>query len=227
VFVPVSFDPRTLPIHSIADELSIDAAQLSAAALRTRFQRELHWSPEKTDEHLLHEKKEFKAASVLMPIVIRETGLYVLLTERASHLRHHAGQISFPGGRVDESDTSPEHTALREAQEEVGIQADQVEILGNLPQYFTGTGFEVTPVVALIFPPLMLRTDPHEVAAAFEVPLSFLMNPCNHQRRQLAIGNGKGVRTFYAMPYQEFFIWGATAGILRNLFHFLNVDLTE
>jgi 8-oxo-dGTP pyrophosphatase MutT (NUDIX family) len=187
---------------------------------------DLPWQPEQTEESSLNVSGVFKAASVLVPLVVRERGLHILLTQRAAHLHHHAGQISFPGGRVDETDRSPLHTALREAEEEIGLQEQQVEFLGQLPAYYTGTGFVVTPMVALVHPPLTLRSDPFEVASIFEVPMEFLMNPRHHQRREVTLPNGLGHRQFYAMPYQEYFIWGATAGMLRNLFHFLRADLT-
>ncbi len=215
------FDPVSLEIHSVADEAELEAERLSAAFLRRQFQHRPVWQPEKTDESLLHASPIFKPAAVLLALVERESGLQVLLTERAAHLHHHPGQISFPGGRVDASDTSAEHTALREAEEEIGLHAAQVEILGQLPLYYTGTGFAVTPVVALVRPTFELRSDPFEVASIFEVPLHFLMNPRHHQRRQVQLAQGLGMRSFYTMPYERYFIWGATAGMLRNLFHFL------
>lgn len=213
------FDPMSLEIHSVADEAALDDERVSAAFLRRQFQHAPDWQPEKTDESLLHTNPEFKPAAVLLALVERESGLQVLLTERAAHLHHHPGQISFPGGRVDATDTSAEHTALREAEEEIGLQAAQIELLGRMPLYYTGTGFAVTPVVALVRPPFELRSDPFEVASIFEVPLHFLMNPRHHQRRQVQLHQGQ--RTFYTMPYERYFIWGATAGMLRNLFHFL------
>lgn len=158
-------------------------------------------------------------AAVLMPIVMRDEMPTLLLTLRTAHLHDHAGQVSLPGGRVDASDASAIETALREAEEEVGLDRDLVEVLGTLPDYLTGTGFRVTPVVALVRPTMSLRADPFEVAEIFEVPLTFLMNGANHQRRTLDVPGGR--RRFYAMPYQRYFIWGATAGMLRNLFHFL------
>lgn len=215
----------SLEIHSVADEEALDAERLGMPFLRRQFQSAPVWQPEKTDESLSltkpEYKSEYKPAAVLMALVARETGLHVLLTERAAHLHHHPGQISFPGGRVDATDTSAEHTALREAEEEIGLHAAQIEILGRLPLYITGTGFAVTPVVALVQPPFELRSDPFEVASIFEVPLHFLMNPQHHQRRQFQFPQGVGLRTFYAMHYERYFIWGATAGMLRNLFHFL------
>ncbi|HEX9195581.1 MAG TPA: CoA pyrophosphatase [Azonexus sp.] len=154
-------------------------------------------------------------AAVLFPIVLRDDGHTVLLTQRTAHLRDHAGQISFPGGRVEAADASPLHTALRETEEEIGLSRKQVEILGYLPEYRTGTGFRVTPVVALVTPPFELAIDPFEVAEAFEVPLSFLLDPANHQRHSLHYRGA--LRQFFAMPYGDYFIWGATAGMIRSL----------
>lgn len=223
----VNFDPQSLVIHSYADEPVLPIDKISLDFLRLRFQQELVWSPENTGESSLYRGDDFKPASVLLPLLAREHGVQVLLTQRAAHLHHHGGQISFPGGRMDATDTSAEHTALREAQEEIGLAQSQVEVLGRLPQYFTGTGFSVTPVVALVHPPYEFHSDPFEVASIFEVPLSFLMNPRHHQRRQFDYPDGCGKRSFYAMHYEDYFIWGATAGMLRNLFHFLRTDLPE
>jgi len=155
------------------------------------------------------------AAAVLFPIVLREGGATVLLTLRTDHLRDHAGQISFPGGRAESVDLSPAHTALREAEEEIGLASAHVEVVGTLPEYLTVTGYRITPVVAFLTPPFSLRPDPSEVAEVFEVPLAFLMNPANHQRRSREI-QGK-TRHFFAMPYGRHFIWGATAGIIVSL----------
>ena len=154
-------------------------------------------------------------AAVLFPIVLRDAGHTVLLTQRTAHLRDHAGQISFPGGRVEEEDLSPIHTALRETEEEIGLPRERVEIVGFLPEYRTGTGFRVTPVVALVRPPFDLQPDPFEVAEIFEVPLSFLLDPANHQRHSLHYRGA--LRNYFAMPYGEYFIWGATAGMIRSL----------
>lgn len=158
------------------------------------------------------QQREPVAAAVLVPIVVRPSGLTVLLTQRTAHLRDHAGQISFPGGRCETGDDSPIATALRESSEEVGIEPQQVEILGTLPDYFTGTGFCVTPVVGLVLPPLNLRLDDFEVADVFEAPLEFLMDDANYRRESLEIAGQ--MRTYWAVPWQEYFIWGATAGML-------------
>ena len=154
-------------------------------------------------------------AAVLFPIVLREAGQTVLLTQRTAHLRDHAGQISFPGGRVEDVDLSPIHTALRETEEEIGLCRECIEILGFLPEYRTGTGFRVTPVVGLVKPPFELVLDPFEVAEAFEVPLSFLLDPANHKEHSLHYRGA--LRHFFAMPYGDYFIWGATAGMIRSL----------
>ncbi len=153
-----------------------------------------------------------KPAAVLLLVVNHPGDPTVVFTQRTAHLADHAGQISFPGGRSDERDETPEHTALREAEEEVGISADRVEILGRLPEYHTSTGYRVTPVVGWAEPPLTYRPDPHEVADVFEVPLAFLLDSGNH-RYESAFYKGR-MRKYWAMPYGERFIWGATAGML-------------
>ena len=154
-------------------------------------------------------------AAVLFPIVLREGGHTVLLTERTAHLRDHAGQVSFPGGRVEAEDESPIHTALRETEEEIGLAREHIDVLGFLPEYRTGTGFRVTPVVALVQPPFSLTPDPFEVAEVFEVPLAFLIDPANHERHSLHYRGA--LRHYFAMPWQGHFIWGATAGMIRSL----------
>lgn len=218
----LQFDPQALPIDSFAGEAAVPAWRLSADGLRQRFAEAPIWEPEFTDEHRQRAASQsHTAAAVLMPIVQRPEGLTMLLTQRTEHLHDHSGQVSLPGGRAEPEDASPIDTALREAEEEVGLQRAHVEVIGNLPDYYTGTGFRVTPVVGLVQPPFDLVADPFEVAEIFEVPLAFLMDGMNHQRRTFFMPSGAGQRTFYAMPYDRFFIWGATAGMLRNLFHFL------
>jgi 8-oxo-dGTP pyrophosphatase MutT (NUDIX family) len=154
-------------------------------------------------------------AAVLVPIINRPTGLTVLLTQRTAHLRDHAGQVSFPGGRCEPQDVGPEATALREAEEEVGLLPAQVELLGLLPEYRTSTGFAVTPVVGLVEPPLNLKLDDFEVAEVFEPPLGFLLDPANRQRQRV---HWRGDwREYWAMPWEGYYIWGATAGMLVSL----------
>ncbi len=155
-----------------------------------------------------------RPAAVLVPVVARDD-LFVLLTERTPHLAAHAGQIAFPGGKPDPLDTGPIETALREAEEEIGLARTFVEPIGFLDVYRTGTGFAVTPVVALIDPGFTVVPNANEVAAVFEVPLAFLMDPANHRIDAHTLGGRD--RRFYAMPFGERYIWGATAGILRNM----------
>lgn len=159
-------------------------------------------------------------AAVLIPIIEHAAGPQVLLTQRATHLSKHAGQISFPGGRTEPFDPDLAHTALRETHEEVGLQPEAFELVGELPLYITRTGFAIRPFVALIKPPIQVTPDPSEVAEVFEVPLNFLMDPGNHQR-QTRNWQDKP-RYFWAIPYHNRYIWGATAGILVNLSRLLN-----
>ena len=157
-----------------------------------------------------------RAAAVLVGIVTHHPVPTVLLTTRLASLRQHSGQVAFPGGKIDPTDASPLAAALREAEEEVGLSRSGVEPLGYLDPYLTGTGFMVLPSVCLIRPPLRLRVNPAEVADAFEVPLPFLMDPANHRREARQV---KGrARHFYAMTHGERVVWGATAGMLRNLY---------
>jgi 8-oxo-dGTP pyrophosphatase MutT (NUDIX family) len=158
------------------------------------------------------------AAAVLVPIVVRESGMTILLTQRTAHLRDHAGQVSFPGGRCEPRDATTVATALREAHEEVGIEPAQVEVLG-CRRNLTSTGFRVTPVVGLVSPPLNLRLDDFEVAEVFEPPLDFLLDTANHQRHKVEFQGA--LRDYWAMPWKGYYIWGATAGMLVSLHRFL------
>ena len=156
-----------------------------------------------------------RPASVLVPVILRDDPT-VLFTVRASHLRNGAGQISFPGGRAEATDPSPEHTALRETFEEIGLPAGQVEVIGRLGHYVSRNGHGITPVVGLVQPPLTLRQNPEEVAEIFEVPLTFLLDPANHLRHTQQ-SDGR-LRSYFAIQYQDYYIRGVTAGLLVN-FH--------
>jgi 8-oxo-dGTP pyrophosphatase MutT (NUDIX family) len=161
-------------------------------------------------------------AAVLVPIVERAAGLTVLLTRRTDHLDDHAGQVSFPGGRIEAFDEGPEAAALREAEEETGLPPDRVRLIGRLDTYVTRTGFEVIPAVGLVMPPFPIAPDSFEVAEVFEVPLAFFLAPENRQRHSL-VYEGKD-RQFYVFPFEDHYIWGATAGMLVNLVEVLNPD---
>jgi 8-oxo-dGTP pyrophosphatase MutT (NUDIX family) len=190
--------------------------ELDPAGLRERLRRRSPPVPAVYGDEEAGREGAITPASVLVPVVAHPGGLTVLFTQRTSQLRSHSGQISFPGGRAEPEDPSPEFTALREAGEEIGLKAGQVEVLGRLPEYLTRTGYRVTPVVGLLTPPLELTPDPREVQEVFEVPLAFLLDPRNHQRRTREV-QGRSV-SFYAIPYGERDIWGVTAGILVNFY---------
>lgn len=218
-------DPTLARLDALAGEPPVPAELLAPHWLRQRFNTNLPWSPEFGDEEAANfSGREPVPAAVLVPLVVRDEGLRLLLTMRTAHLHDHAGQISFPGGRVDPEDSNAIATALRETEEEIGLARHHIEIIGSLPDYQTGTGFKVTPVVGLVHPPFELAADEFEVAEIFEVPLDFLMNGANHQRRSAEFPNRPGRRSFYAMPWEQYFIWGATAAMLRNLYHFLRAD---
>nr|WP_225889979.1 CoA pyrophosphatase [Indioceanicola profundi] len=163
----------------------------------------------------LHPPAELRDAAVLVGLVAHDSGLTVMLTQRTAHLAAHAGQISFPGGRVEPEDQGPVDTALRETEEEVGLPRTRVEVLGFLDTYITRTGFRITPVVAIIRPPFILRPDPYEVEEVFEAPLSFILDPANRIRESREFKGA--MRHFWAFPYGRHYIWGATAGMLINL----------
>jgi len=221
----VVFDPQSLPIDGIAGEAPVPAERLTAQGLRGKLRCASDWVVEEQEEVLLRLRtRQPVPAAVLLPIVLREAAPTLLMTRRTDHLNDHAGQVSLPGGRVDPQDRDRIDTALREAEEEVGLQRSHLEVLATLPDYVTGTGFCVTPVVALAHPPLELCADPFEVAEIFEVPLAFLMDGRNHQRRSATFPDGSR-RSFYTIPYRNYFIWGATAGMLRNLFHALRAGV--
>jgi 8-oxo-dGTP pyrophosphatase MutT (NUDIX family) len=217
-----NFDPREMPVLGIDAHLpAVAASVLTPAALRQRFAQPPAWQPELWSEPRFTNRQPAEA-SVLVPIVMRERPT-VLLTERAAHLTTHSGQVAFPGGKRDPTDTDTADTALREAQEEIGLERDRVEVLGDLPTYKTGTMFTITPVVALVQPDYHVVLNAFEVADAFEVPLEFLMNPAHHRRHSIEFSGTR--RDWFSMPYmdgsRERFIWGATAAMLRNFYRFL------
>ncbi|MGM9428216.1 CoA pyrophosphatase [Hydrogenophaga sp. MI9] len=222
---PPAFDPRQIPVLPGAASDGLHAAparRLTPEGLRTHFAHPPIWTPELVMERRFTDRAPAEAA-VLLPLVQRDR-LSLLLTQRTAHLSTHSGQIAFPGGKVDAEDRDATAAALREAEEETGLPPSHVEVIGTLPQYVTGTQFFITPVVALVRPGFTLQPNPDEVDDVFEVPLDFLMDPANHRRHGFEWGGE--LREWYSMPYQdgatERFIWGATAGMLRNLYRFLS-----
>ena len=215
-------DPQTVPVVGVDDHLpALPVDRLTAQALRRHFSQGPLAEPEwPGDGARFDALLAATPAAVLVPLVVRPQGLQVLLTRRTEHLRVHAGQISFPGGRSEPEDADAVATALRETAEEVGIAGHQIEVIGRLPHYQTVTSFVVTPVVGLLQPDYTLALDPFEVAEVFEVPLQFLMTPGNHRRHAFEFEGQQ--RQFLSMPWRlaatEYFIWGATAAMLRNLY---------
>lgn len=200
-----------------------DFARLAAARLRREPPGPLEPNANPRGDHTLNPESMDPAhaspprlAAVLVPVVSRPHDATVLFTQRSAHLTTHSGQIAFPGGKIDQEDASPLAAALREAEEEIGLDRRHVHPLGYLDPYLSGTGFLVLPVVAVVDPPFTLTLNPAEVADAFEVPLAFLMDPARHELHER---EWKGrQRRFYAIPFGERYIWGVTAGIVRNLY---------
>lgn len=218
------FDPRLLPLAAAPESALLPAERLLPAHLRAQFAPGTAVqlpAPEIAERPWLNQA--LTPSAVLLPLVQRET-LQVLLTQRASGMSNHAGQIAFAGGRIDPTDADAVACALREAREEIGLASSNIEVLGTLPPYTTGTAFEITPVVALVRPGFSLQLNPAEVDSAFEIALPHLMDPRQHYQ-QNAQANGMS-RHWWAMPShdsqgQERFVWGASAGILRQLYQFL------
>ena len=222
---PAITQPQLVPVTSVDDHLpAVPDLALTASAIRARLNEVAAWTPEFAGDGGLFADREPAGAAVLVPLVQREAGLNLLLTRRTDHLRDHAGQISFPGGRVEPEDDGPVATALRETEEEIGLSRQHIEIIGQLPIYSTVTAFQVTPVVGLVQPDFTLELDDFEVAEAFEVPLAFLMNPAHHRHHRFEFAGAE--RRFLSMPWQggerEYFIWGATAAMLRNFYRLLS-----
>ena len=234
-FVPLSkipsFDPRAVPIKAWDAHLpAVPLVHLHSAALQARFAQPPVWEAEVREEPPFTDRSPREAA-VLIALVMRpesEGGPTLLLTQRTDTLSTHSGQIAFAGGKLDAGETASQ-AALREAHEEVGLGAEFVSVIGSLPRYTTGTAFHITPVVALVQPGFSLQANPAEVADVFEVPLAFLMNPAHHARHEFEFQGHR--REWFSMAYldahsgQERFIWGATAGMLRNLYRFLSAEI--
>jgi 8-oxo-dGTP pyrophosphatase MutT (NUDIX family) len=218
------FDPRQVPVLGVDNHLpAVLPEAMVSRAIASRFSSGHRWTPELLGEPRMTDKPLAQAA-VLIPLVSRPEGLTVLLTKRTSHLSSHSGQIAFPGGKVDTQDANAQATALREAEEEIGLAPDCVEVLGTFPTYTSGSAYTITPVVGLLRAGFVVKANPDEVADIFEVPLAFLMNPANHRRHAVDWAGQR--REWLSMPYDdagvERFIWGVTASMLRNFYRFLS-----
>ena len=223
--LPRIVNPQAIPaLGNDAHLPAIDPLLLTAAAIRRRLRLADGWVPDIAGDGRIFDRTP-SPASVLLPLVQREDGLHVLLTRRSEQLRDHAGQVSFPGGRAEPFDADAAETALRETEEEVGLARAHIEVIGQMPVYTTVTSYVVTPVVALVQPPFTLSLDRTEVDEAFEVPLQYLMTPRHHRRHVFDYEGGQ--RQFLSMPWtppgstREYFIWGATAAMLRNFYSLL------
>jgi len=203
---------------------TLSAPTFSAADFRRRAAREAGpFASDDFGDHRLNPglremivRDGLRDAAVLVPVIDHGSEATVLLTQRNANLRSHSGQVAFPGGRIDAGDPSAEAAALRETMEEIGLPGDRIEVIGRLPDYVSGSGYRIAPVLSVVKPGFRLHLNPAEVDAAFEVPLAFLMDPANHHR-QSRIWN-QVERYFYEMPFGERYIWGVTAGIIRTLY---------
>jgi 8-oxo-dGTP pyrophosphatase MutT (NUDIX family) len=202
----------------------IVAKPFSVQDFRMRAEREIgpHHGSDYGDHRLNPELRDMivrdglRDAAVLIPVVDRREEATVLLTQRTDKLRSHSGQVAFPGGRIDPADASAEDAALRETFEEIGLAREMIEVIGRMPDYVTGSGYRIVPVLGVVTPPFDLVVNEDEVAAAFEVPLAFLMTAANHNRESRLWKERE--RFYYTMPYGDRFIWGVTAGIIRTLY---------
>ncbi|MGB3288068.1 MAG: CoA pyrophosphatase [Burkholderiaceae bacterium] len=210
---------------------SLTGASLSLDFIRKAFSSHVDWQVEPvfsksfyTDDDLI--QRDLIQAAVFFPLVQRQDGLSVLFTRRASHLYDHAGQISFPGGRIEPQDLSAAAAALRETQEEIGVAPEFIQIIGTQPSFITSTRFSMKPVIGLIQPGFTITPDATEVAEVFEVPLSVLMDAGRHRLHKAHLPDG-GHRFYFSISWQSYFIWGATAALIRNFYHYLAAAQVE
>lgn len=202
----------------------MSAPDFTAEDFRRRAEHEKSFhTGEDIGDHILNPtmkkqilRPDLRDAAVLVPVVDREGGASVILTRRTDKLRSHSGQVAFPGGSVDPTDPSPEFTALRETEEEIGLTPNYIDIVGRMPNYVTGSGFRIAPILSVVRPGFDLHINEDEVDVAFEVPLAFLMNPANHTQDSRMWQEQE--RFFYTMPFEDRYIWGITAGIIRSIY---------
>ncbi len=226
------FDPKKAPLLPPDERFQpLNASRVTVDFLTARLDGTLAQLPQ-TNAHV-PQNPLLKPSAVLIPIMQRESGLTVLLTVRSTKLRKHSGQIALPGGKIDPEDTSAHITALREAEEEVGLPRQNCRVIGCLTQHETGTGYEITPIVALVDPRFTLRLSPDEVSDVFEIPLPHILHPQHHHHHELTWHDEQGshTRDWYGIPSvdthgQERHIWGVTARVLRHFYEYLHGDPT-
>lgn len=218
------FDPRAQPLIQCTTLPSLRAECTQLDFIRTAFSMPVSWEVEPifTGSFApgLSYPKDVREAAVLVPLVQRASGLNVIFTRRAEHLHDHAGQISFPGGRIEPSDENPVATAMRETYEEIGIEPRYVSPLGTQPSFLTSTHFVMTPIIGELLPGFVICSDDDEVAEVFEVPLNVLLDPHMHCLHQATLPDGQK-RCYFSITWQSYFIWGATAVLVRNFYHYL------
>ncbi len=218
------FDPTAQPVVQCAALPGLPAECLRLDYIRGAFQRPVDWQVEPlfTDSFSpgVLGPSGARRAAVLMPLVQREHGLHVVFTRRAEHLHDHAGQISFPGGRIEPGDRDPIAAALRETHEEIGVDDRFVRIIGVQPSFLTSTHFVMTPIIGELLPGFTIQSDGQEVAEVLEVPLRVLLDPAQHRLHEVRLPGGGG-RCYFSITWQSYFIWGATAVLIRNFYHYL------
>jgi len=218
------FDPAAQPIVPMPREPELASSTLQLPFIRRAFAKDIPWEVEPLfmDHFDLDTsgQSEITPAAVLIPLIEREKELHVLLTRRSAHLYSHAGQICFPGGRIESTDAGYIEAALRETWEEVGVEPRYIELLGSQPSFLTSSGYTMKPIIGVLRPGYQLKADRSEVAEIFEVPLATLLSPNQHKLHQIRPQDG-GPRKFFSITWQKYFIWGATAALIRNLYHYL------
>lgn len=222
--VPVEFDPKVQPVVSTQLLTPLMPESLELEFIRQAFKLPVDWKVEPLFKRSFqadsHYHEALRRAAVFVPLVQRPSGLHVVFTRRAAHLTDHAGQISFPGGRIEPYDKDEIAAALRETHEEIGIGPEYIQLIGTQPGYITSTQFTMKPVIGALKPGFTVTPDLQEVAEVFEVPLSVLLDPAQHRLHYAQIGNGED-RYYFSISWQSYFIWGATAALIRNFYHFL------
>lgn len=218
------FDPKIQPVVATQVLAPLLPESLELEFISQAFKLPVDWQVEPIFKRSFHTElqndQELRHAAVFVPLVQRPSGLHVVFTRRADHLYDHAGQISFPGGRIEPTDQDEIAAALRETQEEIGIGPEYIQLIGTQPSYITSTQFTMKPVIGALKPGFTVTPDLSEVAEVFEVPLSVLLDPSQHRLHYAQIGKGED-RYYFSISWQSYFIWGATAALIRNFYHYL------